>query len=48
MIEPTMKATPARKNRRSRISAAAARLRTSPVSEIAFGVSRDSIRRSRA
>jgi hypothetical protein len=48
MIEPTMNATPARKKRRSRISAAAARLRINPVIEIAFGVSRDSIRRLRA
>jgi hypothetical protein len=48
MIEPMMNATPPRKNSRPRISPAAARLRTSPVSEIAFGVSRDSISRSRA
>jgi hypothetical protein len=48
MIEPMMKATPPRKKSRSRISPAAARLRIRPVIEIAFGVSRDSIRRSRA
>jgi hypothetical protein len=48
MIEPTMKAMPPRKNRSPKISAAAARLRTSPVIEIAFGVRRESISRSRA
>ena len=48
MIEPTMNATPPRKNRSPSISTAAARLRTRPVIEIAFGVSRDSISRSRA
>jgi hypothetical protein len=48
MTEPTMNAIPARKKSSSSTSAAAARLRTRPVSEIAFGVSRDSIRRSRA
>src|SRR4051794_1553280 len=42
-----MKATPAKKNSRSTISAAATRLRKKPVSEIALGVSRDSISRSR-
>ena len=45
MIEPTMKATPPRKNRRPTTSPAAARFSANPVSEIAFGVSRDSIRR---
>jgi hypothetical protein len=48
MIEPTMNATPPRKKCSASTSAAAARLRTRPVIEIAFGVSRDSIRRSRA
>src|SRR5258708_1904736 len=47
MIEPTMNATPARKNSRATTRPAAVTLRTKPVSEIAFGVSRDSIRRSR-
>jgi hypothetical protein len=48
MIEPTMNAIPARKKSLSRTSAAAARLRISPETEIAFGDSRDSISRSRA
>ena len=48
MIEPTMKATPPQKNRSSRISPAAARFRISPVIEIVFGVSRESISRLRA
>jgi hypothetical protein len=43
-----MKARPARAKSSSRTSTAAARLSTRPVIEIAFGVSRDSIRRSRA
>ena len=47
MIEPTMKAIPARKNRLPTSRPAAARLSMKPVSEIAFGVSRDSISRSR-
>ena len=47
MIEPTMNAIPARKNMRPTISPAAARLSAKPVSEIAFGVRRDSISRSR-
>jgi len=47
MIEPTMNATPARKNSLPTIRPAAARLSANPVSEIAFGVSRDSISRSR-
>jgi hypothetical protein len=37
MIEPTMKAIPARKNSRPTTSPAAARLSANPVSEIAFG-----------
>ena len=47
MIEPTMKATPPRKKSRSQTSAAASRLSARPVIEIAFGVRRDSISRSR-
>ena len=47
MIDPTMKVTPARKNSRPTTRPAAARLSTNPVSEIAFGVSRDSISRLR-
>src|SRR5688572_26902054 len=47
MTEPTMKATPARKKSFSTMSTAAATLSTAPVIEIAFGVSRDSIRLSR-
>ncbi len=47
MIEPTMKAIPARKKSRSTTSTAAATLSTKPVSEIVFGVRRDSISRSR-
>src|ERR1700742_1053988 len=43
-----MKAMPARKKRRWVTRKAATRLPKSPISEIAFGVSRDSIRRSRA
>ena len=43
MIEPMMNAIPARKNSRSTTSTAAATLSTNPVSEIALGVSRDSI-----
>ena len=45
MIEPTMKAIPERKNQRSNSSTAATMLSTKPVSEIVFGVSRDSISR---
>jgi len=48
MIEPTMNATPPRKMCSARISPAAARLRIRPVIEIVFGVSLDSISRSRA
>ena len=48
MIEPTMNAIPPRKQRSPSTSPAAARLRTRPVIEIAFGVSRDSISRLRA
>ena len=47
MIDPMMNAMPARKNMRPTISPAAARFRAKPVSEIAFGVSRDSISRLR-
>src|SRR5947209_14587559 len=47
MTDPTMKAIPARKNRRPTTSPAAARLSANPVSEIALGVSRDSIKRLR-
>jgi hypothetical protein len=47
MIEPTMNAIPARKKSLPTTSAAAAMLSAKPVSEIALGVSRDSIRRSR-
>src|SRR5918995_6251695 len=43
-----MNASPARKNSRCVTSTAAAMLRISPVIEIAFGVKRDSISRSRA
>src|SRR6185312_1742194 len=46
MIEPMMNAIPARKNSLPTTSAAAAMLSAKPVSEIALGVSRDSIRRS--
>jgi hypothetical protein len=46
--EPRMKAMPASTKSWSRISAAAIRLPTKPVSEIAFGVSRDSISLLRA
>ena len=42
-----MNAMPARKNIRATIRPAAARFRAKPVSEIAFGVSRDSISRLR-
>ena len=45
MIEPTMKATPPRKKSRCQTSAAATTLSAKPVSEIAFGVRRDSISR---
>jgi hypothetical protein len=48
ITEPTMNATPARKNSRWVTRTAAAMLSASPVIEIAFGVSRDSISRSRA
>jgi hypothetical protein len=48
ITEPTMNATPARKKNRSKMSTTAARLSTRPVSEIPFGVSRDSTSRSRA
>jgi hypothetical protein len=48
MTEPTMNASPARKKSSWVTRAAAARLRTRPVSEIALGVRRDSISRSRA
>ena len=47
MIEPTMKAIPPRKNSRSHTSTAASTFSTKPVSEIALGVRRDSIRRLR-
>ena len=47
MIEPMMKASPPRKNSWRQTSAAASRFSASPVSEIAFGVSRESIRRLR-
>jgi hypothetical protein len=43
-----MNERPARKKSRWVTSTAAARLRTRPVTEMAFGVSRDSIRRPRA
>jgi hypothetical protein len=43
-----MKASPARTKSSSRTSTAAATLSTRPVIEIVLGVSRDSIRRSRA
>src|SRR6478609_6551039 len=46
MIDPTMNAIPARKKSLPTTSAAAAMLSAKPVSEIALGVSRDSIRRS--
>src|SRR4051794_26900323 len=42
-----MKTTPARKNSRSATRTAATTHRTKPVSEMAFGVRRDSIRRLR-
>ena len=48
ITEPTMNAMPARKKSRWVISTAAARLRVRPVTEMAFGVRRDSIRRPRA
>ena len=48
MTDQRMKAMPARKNSSWVTSAAAIRLPTSPVTEIAFGVSRDSISRLRA
>ena len=48
MIEPMMNANAPSTNMSSRIRTAAARFRTRPVIEIAFGVSRDSIRRLRA
>jgi hypothetical protein len=48
ITEPRMKAIPARKKSRWVTRKAAARLPTRPISEIAFGVSRDSISRSRA
>src|SRR2546429_9681810 len=48
MIDPIMKATPAQKKSRWVTSTAAARLSAKPTIEIAFGVSLDSIRRSRA
>ena len=48
MIEPMMKASPPSTKSPSTISTAAATLSTRPVIEIAFGVSRDSIRRLRA
>jgi hypothetical protein len=48
ITEPTMNATPARKKRRCVTRTAAAMLSARPVSEMAFGVSRDSISRSRA
>jgi hypothetical protein len=48
ITEPTMKAIPARKKCSARTSPAAARFRTRPVIEIAFGVRRESIRRLRA
>ncbi len=48
MTEPTMNAMPAQKKSRWVTSAAAARLRIRPTVEMAFGVSRDSISRSRA
>jgi len=47
MIEPTMNATPPRKNSRSHTSTAATTFSANPVSEIALGVRRDSIRRLR-
>ena len=47
MIDPTMNATPPTKYRRCQTSAAARTLSAKPVSEIALGVSRDSISRSR-
>ena len=47
MIEPMMNAIPARKNSLATTRPAAARLSAKPVSEIAFGVSRDSIKRLR-
>jgi len=48
MIEPMMKARPARMNSLPTMRPAAARLSANPVIEIAFGVRRESIRRSRA
>src|SRR5437588_4760939 len=47
MIDPTVNATPARKNSRPTISPAAARFSAKPVSEIVLGVRRDSISRLR-
>jgi len=48
MIEPTMNATPAAKKSSPSTRPTAARLRSRPVIEIAFGVRRDSISRERA
>jgi len=48
MTEPRMNASPAKKKCSSRIRMTAGMWRSRPVIEIAFGVSRDSIRRSRA
>ena len=47
MIDPMMNAIPARKNMRPTTRPAAAMFSAKPVSEIAFGVSRDSISRLR-
>src|SRR5947209_11982821 len=47
MIDPMMNASPARKNIRSTTSTAATMFSMKPVSEIVFGVSRDSISASR-
>ena len=48
MTEPTTKAMPPRTKCSCHTSTAATRQPTSPVSEIAFGVSRDSMSRLRA
>ena len=48
ITDPMMKAKAASTKCSSRISAAATRFSTNPVSEMALGVSRDSISRSRA
>ncbi len=47
MIDPAMKAKPPRKNSSSQTSTAASTFSRKPVSEIVFGVRRDSISRLR-